>query len=185
MKKIPKSRLRRIRTWLPGENPGELTEFGKGDIQIPMIDLASNDYLGLSKHPEIIKAASLAMNSQGIGSGSSRLITGSRPIHLELEESLAKWLGREKVFLFPSGFQANIAAVIALANRKTFVLADRFIHHSLLVGIKASGAKLKRFAHNDLNDLERLLCLSKREQPNESALVITESLFSMEGTSPD
>ena len=125
------------------------------------------------------------MLHEGIGAGGSRLVTGSRPIHKRLEQELSKWLGLERVLLFPSGFQANLAAVCALANRKTLVITDKLIHHSLLVGIKASGAKIKRFAHNNINDLERLLQNSVLEQPNQAPLVITESLFSMEGTSPD
>ena len=117
-----------------------------------------------------------------MGSGGSRLVTGSRPGHDALEQALADWLGRDRVLLFPSGFQANIAAVGALANRRSTVLADRLIHHSLLVGVQASRARLQRFAHNDLADLERrLVNLSGDEAP----LVISESLFSMEGTSPD
>ena len=100
-----------------------------------------------------------------------------------MEENLANWLGQESALLFPSGFQANIAAVVALANRHTTVLADRLIHHSLLMGVKASGAKLKRFAHNDLNDLERHLKLSKNNPLHQTMLVLTDSLFSMEGSS--
>ncbi|MFZ9945634.1 MAG: aminotransferase class I/II-fold pyridoxal phosphate-dependent enzyme, partial [Vulcanococcus sp.] len=92
---------------------------------------------------------------------------------------------RERVLLFPSGFQANLAAVQALADRHTLVLADRLIHHSLLVGIRASGARLQRFAHNQLTDLEQRLAKARRDQPNRRLLVISESLFSMEGTSPD
>ena len=88
------------------------------------------------------------------GSGSSRFITGSRPIHKLLETELADWLNKEKVLLFPSGFQANIAAVQGLANRNSIVIADKFIHNSLLVGVKAAGSKLVRFAHYDLKDLE-------------------------------
>ena len=89
------------------------------------------------------------------------------------------------VLLFPSGFQANLAAVSALADRHTTVLADRLIHHSLLVGVQASGARLKRFAHNDLNHLERHLQQVRTSRPNQPLLVLSESLFSMEGTSPD
>ena len=78
-------------------------------------------------------------------------------MHQELEARLAAWLGRERVLLFPSGFQANLAAVTALADRHSLVLADRLIHHSLLAGVRRSGARLQRFAHNDLDDLDRRL----------------------------
>ena len=108
---------------------------------------------------------------------------GTRPIHQQLEAALAAWLGRERVLLFPSGFQANLAAVAALADRHTLVLADRLIHHSLLVGVRASGARLRRFAHNDPADLERRLLAARRERPDGRLLVLCESLYSMEGTS--
>ena len=81
-----------------------------------LLDLASNDYLGLSRHPDLVRAATDALQTEGVGSGGSRLVTGSRPGHDDLEQALASWIGRDRVLLFPSGFQANIAAVSALAN---------------------------------------------------------------------
>jgi 8-amino-7-oxononanoate synthase len=89
------------------------------------------------------------------------------------------------VLLFPSGFQANLAAVGALADRHSLVIADRLCHHSLLVGVQASGARLQRFAHNDLADLERRLDQARAQAPSQRLLVISESLFSMEGSQPD
>ncbi|MFN9637704.1 MAG: aminotransferase class I/II-fold pyridoxal phosphate-dependent enzyme, partial [Synechococcaceae cyanobacterium] len=91
----------------------------------------------------------------------------------------------ERVLLCPSGFPANLAAVTALAARHSVVLADRLIHHSLLAGVRASGARLRRFAHNDLADLERQLTAASAIQPAARLLVLVESLYSMEGTSPD
>jgi 8-amino-7-oxononanoate synthase len=111
-------------------------------------------------------------------------VSGTRPVHLLLEEALAAWLGRERVLLFPSGFQANLAAVCALADRHSLVLADRLIHHSLLAGVRASGARLKRFAHNDPADLERFLLRERRARPECRLLVLCESLYSMEGSTP-
>ena len=184
MQSIPQARRRKLRTWNLSQEPNELQEEGTSGQAISLIDLASNDYLGLSRHQNLIEAARMVMNRDGVGAGASRQVTGSRPIHKKLEEALADWLGKESVLLFPSGFQANLAAVIALADRHTTVLADRLIHHSLLIGVKASGAQLKRFAHNDLNDLERHLKLCRNNQSIQTLLVITESLFSMEGTSP-
>lgn len=152
---------------------------------LPLLDLASNDYLGLSRHPAVIDAARQALARDGLGSGGSRLVTGSRPVHERLERNLAAWLGRERVLLFPSGFQANLAAVTCLADRHSLVLADRLIHHSLLAGVRASGARLRRFAHNDLGALERDLAAARRRERRRRLLVLSESLFSMEGTSPD
>jgi 8-amino-7-oxononanoate synthase len=106
-------------------------------------------------------------------------------VHQALEVELARWLGRERLLLFPSGFQANLAAVVALVDRHGLVLADRLIHHSLLVGVKASGARLRRFAHNDVDDLQRRLAQAQAERPHQRRLVLVESLYSMEGSSPD
>ena len=150
----------------------------------PLLDLASNDYLGLSRDPSVLAAAGSELAASGLGAGASRLVSGTRPVHLQLEEALATWLGRERVLLFPSGFQANLAAVCALADRHTLVLADRLIHHSLLAGVRASGARLKRFAHNDPADLERLLLHEQRSRPEGRLLVLCESLYSMEGSTP-
>ena len=178
---IDPSRRRKLRCLQPGP---ETWQFSSGGTEKNCLrDLASNDYLGLSRHPDVLDAAAEALHADGLGSGGSRLVTGTRPVHLELEEQLAGWLGRNRVLLFPSGFQANIAAVMALVDRHGTVVADRLIHHSLLVGVRASGARLKRFAHNDPVDLER--CLSRLGRQATPPLVITESLFSMEGSSPD
>ena len=178
----PNSRIRKLRTWAPGERSSELIGVDENQNQITLIDLASNDYLDLSRHPLLIDAAKQILETDGVGSGGSRFITGSRNIHQKLETKIAEWLDREIVLLYPSGFQANLAAVLALTDRHTPVICDRLIHHSLLVGVKASGAKLIRFKHNNLSELERLLKKSKQSNPQKQPLVITESLFSMEGT---
>ena len=181
MASLDPARRRTLHSWSSGDLPWTLQR--AETEQPPLLDLASNDYLGLSRHPEVIEAASEALRNDGVGAGASRLVTGSRPRHAHLEADLAEWLGRACVLLFPSGFQANLAAVSVLANRHTTVLADRLIHHSLLVGVRASGARLQRFQHNDLTDLERRL-EALAGQPG-SVVVLSESLFSMEGTSPD
>ncbi len=182
MPEIPNSRIRKLRTWIPGARSSELIGVDENKNQITLTDLASNDYLDLARHPLLIEAAIQTLETDGVGSGGSRFITGSRNIHQKLETNLAEWLDREIVLLYPSGFQANLAAVLALADRHTPVICDRFIHHSLLVGVKASGAKLIRFKHNNLSELERLLKNSRQRNPQKKPLVITESLFSMEGT---
>jgi len=150
-----------------------------------LLDLASNDTLGLSKSPGLIAAAIASISKGGVGASASRLVSGSRPEHEQLEIALAKWLNRERVLLFPSGFQANIAAVAALADRHSLVFADRLIHNSLLVGIRATGAKLQRFKHNNLEDLEQKLEKIRTVDADKKLVVISESLFSMEGSSPD
>ena len=181
IRSVEPNRRRSLRNWQPGDQPWELKGSAMG--RPGLRDLASNDYLGLARHPAVIKAAAIALDADGVGAGGSRLVTGTRPRHTRLEAELGEWLGRDQVLLFPSGFQANLAAVAALAERHTTVLADRLIHYSLLVGVRASGARLQRFAHNDLEDLERRL--QQLDRNNSAPVVISESLFSMEGTSPD
>ncbi len=178
--KIPKNRIRNLKTFTLGQKPYELQYLNPEKIKNNLIDLCSNDYLGLSRDKDVIKASYEISLSEGLGSGGSRFITGSRPIHTLLETKLAEWLNQEKVLLFPSGFQANIAAVQGLANRNSIAIVDKFIHNSLLVGIKASGSKLVRFAHNDLKDLENKIL--KFNSANKSILIIVESLYSMEGS---
>ena len=182
LEQLPADRRRQPRSWRPSGEAG-LQSTAPGSP--PLLDLASNDYLGLAAHPALVEAASQAMQREGVGAGASRLVSGGRSVHEQLETALAAWLERERVLLFPSGFQANLAAVQALADRHTLVLADRLIHHSLLVGVRASGARLQRFAHNQLDALEQRLVQARRDQPHRRLLVISESLFSMEGTSPD
>ncbi|MEX1324784.1 MAG: aminotransferase class I/II-fold pyridoxal phosphate-dependent enzyme [Synechococcaceae cyanobacterium] len=184
MEAIPPPRRRHIRSLLPAA--GARLEMPAGDGGPGFVlDLASNDYLGLSRHPAVLAAVQAAVTRQGAGAGASRLVCGSRPVHAELETELAVWLGRDRALLFPSGFQANLAAVQALADRHSLVLADRLIHHSLLTGVAASGARLRRFAHNDLAMLERRLSEARRARPGQRLLVLSESLFSMQGTSPN
>jgi 8-amino-7-oxononanoate synthase len=182
---IPAQRRRSLRSFAPAATAATLDLATPHSRSAPLLDLASNDYLGLSRHPEVVAAAQAAAASQGLGAGASRLVSGSRPVHGELEAELAAWLGREQVLLFPSGFQANLAAVGALADRHSLVLADRLIHHSLLTGVRASGARLQRFAHNDLAQLDSQLQAARRRAPEQRLLVLSESLFSMQGTSAD
>ena len=182
---IPPQRRRGLRSFAPAATAATLDLATPRSRSAPLLDLASNDYLGLSRHPEVVSAAQAAAASQGLGAGASRLVSGSRPVHGELEAALAAWLGREQVLLFPSGFQANLAAVGALADRHSLVLADRLIHHSLLTGVRASGARLQRFAHNDLAQLDSQLQAARLRAPGQRLLVLSESLFSMQGTSVD
>ena len=176
--KIPKNRIRKLKTFSLGKKSFELLSLNSQNKKL--IDLCSNDYFGLSRDKDLIKAAYEISMLEGIGSGSSRFITGSRPIHKLLETELAKWLDQEKVLLFPSGFQANIAAIQALANRNSIVIADKLIHNSLLVGVKAAQSKLVRFSHNNLKDLEDKII--KSNPTKNSILVVVESLYSMEGS---
>ena len=180
MAELKPERRRQLRTFI-SKAAGHL-ETPSGNS---LLDLASNDTLGLGRNPKISRAAIASIEKGGVGAGASRLVSGSRPEHEQLEIALAKWLKRGRILLFPSGFQANIAAVAALAGRHSLVLADQLIHHSLLVGIKATGAKLQRFKHNNLEDLQQKLEQIRADDVERELLVISESLFSMEGSSPD
>ena len=175
----PKNRIRKLRVLSLGEKPYEF-KVADNSINTTLIDLSSNDYFGLSRDKDVINAAYQTTLTEGLGSGSSRFISGSRPIHKSLESNLGKWLNQDSVLLFPSGYQANIAAIEALTDKNSIIIADRLIHNSLLVGAKASGAKLIRFLHNNLKDLENKL--SKYSIINNSILVVVESLYSMEGS---
>jgi len=175
----PKNRIRKLRVLSLGNKPYEFKASGDNKNKI-LIDLSSNDYFGLSRDKDVINAAHNTTLAEGLGSGSSRFISGSRPIHKSLENNLSEWLNQDSVLLFPSGYQANIAAIQALTDKNSIIIADRLIHNSLLVGSKASGAKLIRFHHNDLKDLENKL--SKYSIINNSILVVIESIYSMEGS---
>jgi len=179
LKKIPSNRIRKIRTLSLGKEEYTFCDFKNGSLR-ELIDLCSNDYFGLSRDIDIINAAYNLTLKEGLGSGSSRFISGSRPIHELLEKKLSDWLNQEKVLLFPSGFQANIAAIQTLADRNSIIIADKLIHNSLLVGAQTSGSKLIRFLHNNLNDLEKKLL--KFTSQKKSILVVVESLYSMEGS---
>ena len=179
LKKIPSNRIRKLRTLTLGKEKYTFCDLKHGSL-IELIDLCSNDYFGLSRDIDIINAAYNLTLKEGLGSGSSRFISGSRPIHELLEKKLSEWLNQEKVLLFPSGFQANIAAIQTLADRNSIIIADKLIHNSLLVGAQTSGSKLIRFLHNDLNDLEKKL--STFTAHKNSIIVVVESLYSMEGS---
>jgi 8-amino-7-oxononanoate synthase len=151
------------------------------------LNFSSNDYLGLASDPTLKEAAIQAVEKFGAGSGSSRLICGSlAPFH-ELEEALAGFKGTEAALSFSSGFATAIGTICALAGKDDVIILDKLVHASIVDAAKLSGAKLRVFAHNDLNDLEDILKwadkVSKAESGKRKAeiLLITESVFSMDG----
>ncbi len=142
------------------------------------IDLSSNDYLGLSQHPEIIKKAREAA-LLGSGTAASRLMTGSTFLHNKLEERIAEFKGKPSALIFNSGYQANVGIISALLGKGDVVFSDRLNHASIVDGIRLSSAKLFRFKHNNATHLKELL---ERERHNYSnAFIITETVFSMDG----
>ncbi|MEP6890960.1 MAG: aminotransferase class I/II-fold pyridoxal phosphate-dependent enzyme, partial [Nitrospirota bacterium] len=140
--------------------------------------LASNDYLGLAMHPEVIQAAIEATQRFGAGAGASRLISGSLPPHQELESGLAQFKGTEAALTFSSGYLANIGTIPALAEHGGLILADRLCHASLIDGCRLSAADFRIYRHNDTDHLRSLL--AKRRQARRT-LIVTDGLFSMDG----
>jgi 8-amino-7-oxononanoate synthase len=153
-----------------------------------LISFAGNDYLGLSKHPDLIKAAQDAASQYGAGSTASRLITGNNPLYAELETLLAQGKGSETVLVMNSGYQANLTVIAALADatvvgKPVIVLADRLCHNSLLQGILLSGARLIRYRHNDYDHLQNLL--TEHSAKDTHLIIVTESVFGMDGDRAD
>jgi len=148
------------------------------------LDFSSNDYLGLSRHPLLIERAAAFAARLGAGAGASRLVTGTSEAHLALEAKIAAFKGTEAALLFASGWQANAAVIPALlgAAPGAAVITDRLNHASLHHGCAAAGARQIRFRHNDMADLEERLAKAA-DAP--ARIVITESVFSMDGDMAD
>jgi 8-amino-7-oxononanoate synthase len=153
------------------------------------LNFSSNDYLGLASHPALKAAAIRAIEQFGAGAGSSRLICGSlAPFH-ELEEAIADFKRTEAALTFSTGYAAALGAITALVGKEDIVILDKLVHASIVDAAKLSGAKLRVFAHNDLNDLEDKLKwaatnrqpATSNSQPPRQSLIITESVFSMDG----
>ena len=139
---------------------------------------ASNDYLGLAGHPEVVAAAVRATETYGAGSGASRLVSGSLPPHQQLEQALAQFKGAESALTFGSGYLANVGAIPALIGRGGLILADRLCHASLIDGCRLSGADFRIYRHNDMEHLAALL--AKRRAARRT-LIVTDGVFSMDG----
>jgi 8-amino-7-oxononanoate synthase len=151
-----------------------------------LIDVSSNDYLGLALHPEVAARAADYASRLGAGSAASRLVSGTLPEHLAVERRLAAFKGCEAALLFASGYQANasvLPALIGLMSGPVKVFADRLNHASLHAGLTQAGARQIRFRHNELGHLDRLLALP--EHQDGMRLIVTESVFSMDGDRAD
>jgi len=144
-----------------------------------VINLASNNYLGLANHPRLIEAALKATRELGVGSGAVRTIAGTMRIHMELEEKIAAFKNVEACVVFQSGFAANAGTVSAILGKDDFILSDELNHASIIDGARLSRAKIKVFRHKDADHCEDLL----REVSGEPGhkLVITDGVFSMDG----
>lgn len=141
-----------------------------------VVSFASNDYLGLTAHPAVIAAAHAALDRWGSGSGASRLVTGARPVHRELEQELAEWKGTDAALLFPTGFAANLSVLSALARPGTLVCSDELNHASIIDGCRLARADVAVYPHRDIDHVAALL--DKTDGP---AIVVSDTVFSMDG----
>lgn len=173
-----KQRLYRSRTCLSrkqGNDSGHITA-----DQQSFVNFSSNDYLGLAQSPEIIEAWQQGLSLYGAGSGASPLVTGYHSPHANLEAQLSEWLGYDRALLFSSGFSANQALLFTLLQKHDSVYQDKLNHASLMEAGMLSPAMMKRFPHNDIDALDRLLDKQILE-PKQARMVITEGVFSMDG----
>jgi 8-amino-7-oxononanoate synthase len=145
------------------------------------INFSSNDYLGLANDLRLHEAAASAIDEFGVGAGASRLISGTQSPHLRLERALAKWKETEAALCFSSGYAAALGTIPALVTKNDVILLDKLCHASLIDGARLSGAVLRVFPHNQLRKLESLLEWARRKHPGKRVLIITESIFSMDG----
>lgn len=145
------------------------------------LNLATNDYLDLARHPKVIQAATDALSRYGSSTSGSPVVNGYLPIHHQLEESFKSWLEYPSCLVWNSGYSANHNLLSLLPRKGDLVLADRYMHVSALAGVLQSGARMLRYNHNDTDHLEKLLA----ENTDRNIFVLTESLFSMDGDWPD
>jgi len=143
-----------------------------------LLNLSSNDYLGLAQDPRLINAAQAAAARWGTGAGASRLVVGHLALHEAVEAHLAAFKGTQAAVIFSTGYMANLGVISALVAPGDTVFCDRLNHASIYDGIKLSGATLHRFPHRDLNWLEELL---RKYQDARRRLIITDSVFSVDG----
>ena len=154
------------------------------DIEIAgrkLVNFASNDYLGLAAEPVLREAAKAAIDQYGVGAGSSRLISGTLTPHVRLEERLAQFKQTEAALAFSSGYAAALGALSALCGREDVIVLDKLVHASLIDGARLSGAAIRVFPHNHLGKLESHLRWARENFPDARILVVTESVFSMDG----
>jgi 8-amino-7-oxononanoate synthase len=151
----------------------------------PVVTFASNDYLGLTRHPAVAAAAHQAIDRWGTGAGSARLITGSRPVHTDLETELAGWKGTGGAALFTTGYAANLGVLSTFGGRGTTILSDELNHASIIDGARHARSRVLVYRHADLAHLAELLDSVERSHPDDRVLVVSDSVFSMDGDLAD
>ncbi len=143
------------------------------------LNFCSNNYLGLANHPRLVEAAKRAIDRYGVGPAAVRTIAGTMDLHVQLEQRFAQFKGVESAITFQSGFSANLATIPALVGKDDLIISDELNHASIIDGCRLSGAKIMRYKHCDVQDLEQVLKENRSEYPR--ALVITDGVFSMDG----
>lgn len=142
-----------------------------------MIMIGSNNYLGLTNHPKVKEAAIQAIKKYGTGCAGSRFLNGTLDIHVELEEKLARFMRKDAALVFSTGFQVNLGVISALVGKDDIVIIDKMDHASIIDGCRLSFGEVKKFKHNDMNNLERVL----KEFETKDKLIVVDGVFSMEG----
>src|SRR4051794_40650561 len=150
------------------------------------LNFSSNDYLGLANEPAVKEAAIRAIEQWGAGSGASRLICGSLSVHHQLEEELANFKKTEAALSFSSGYAAAVGTICGLMDKDDVIIMDKLVHASIVDAARLSGAKLRIFRHNDLDNLEKILGQESgaelaTDKARANKLIVTESVFSMDG----
>ncbi len=162
----------------------EITSAQGPEIEIGgrrLVNFSSNDYLGLANDPRLREAAIVAIEEFSVGAGASRLISGTQSPHVRLEHVLAKWKGTEAALCFSSGYTTALGAISALVTKNDVIVLDKLCHASLIDGAKLSGTILRVFPHNHLGKLQSHLEWARRQHPARRILILTESVFSMDG----
>ena len=145
----------------------------------PCLNFASNDYLGLASDPRLAAAAQAAITAYGTGSTGSRLLSGHRPIHRELEQAIARLKGTDDAMVFSSGYLANLGTLAALVDHRDLIVADQYNHSSLQMGARLSGATVVVYDHNNVNQLQQHLADLRSQYRR--CIIVTDSVFSMDG----
>jgi 8-amino-7-oxononanoate synthase len=142
-----------------------------------MIMIGSNNYLGLTNHPKVKEAAIEAIRKYGTGCAGSRFLNGTLDIHVQLEEKLARFMRKDAALIFSTGFQVNLGVISAIVGKDDLVIIDKMDHASIIDGCRLSFGEVRKYRHNDMTDLERLL----RENEDRDKLIVVDGVFSMEG----
>jgi len=143
-----------------------------------MILVGSNNYLGLIDHPKVKKAAQEAIDRYGVATCGSRFLTGTIDLHEVLEERLARFMRKEAAVTFSTGYQTNLGIITSLAGKDDCIITDRMDHASIIDACRMSRAEVKKYRHNDMEDLEKVLSESPAEK---GKLIVVDGVFSMEG----